>query len=352
MTKRRWLLALVVCVFIVEMVDPYRGSWLIRKAFLTSYAAEITVELEVDGKPFTMSRKVGCIPELTHPEFKFGTKYHRSINAFGERLPWGGAVMMVVPAPCLYWREELPNGYIPLLGYVPDPNSFDSYEAYLHPVAFEAENTHVHFVSIKSEPIPDWFWLDGGDEFEFFGYDFRNKPVPHSITKAFSYSLKKAPFEYWSTSSEAEAYLGQLSESVKLPRDVLYANWSSRMFPSYFSASLLQGRGLPGGRRLMTQLGEDGPPFIIASEAIPTPLRIIENSLTQSPDEVGIAFVYRPDRLPSENNSVAIADGDLLVAEGILSNVPGRYFKLENRTLYALGKSYWPIPRDVRESGE
>ena len=61
--RRIWSVAfLLVFVWIViEAIDPYRGSWLIRTLFTDSFLIELEADLTVDGQPVRLQRVVKCV---------------------------------------------------------------------------------------------------------------------------------------------------------------------------------------------------------------------------------------------------------------------------------------------------
>ncbi len=148
----------------------------------------LTIDLEVDGEPFPITRIINC--HKNHPGLR--------LTSWGERLPDGGAVIVLHPAICGLGpdgitarieaqRKEPPvihrqlayrtsrwtrQEYLPALLYTPDAERQQPLYAYLPPTAYDNADAAFQYHGMTLEPVaedtplsqPDdfgWIWIGG-----------------------------------------------------------------------------------------------------------------------------------------------------------------------------------------------
>lgn len=223
--RRRWLkwfLGLVLLVAAIETLDPYPDSALLRTIFLDKYAYEVSIHLNAEGEDVTISRKIRCVPQHTLRDLRPGQDWLKTLGAAGTTLPSGHGVMAMLPhfrcGPTLENEQalkRLTQNYLPLIGWVEDPKTFDTFEVFYDPKYFERNYAKVKYNGMNIREISYYKFVDDKDKYGFFGNTSPGRLVPgrgiqkdKEIKKTYAFYIVEIPRGIWSEYSDLESHLG------------------------------------------------------------------------------------------------------------------------------------------------
>lgn len=308
--RRIWSVAfLLVFVWIViEAIDPYRGSWLIRTLFTDSFLIELEADLTVDGQPVRLQRVVKCVTYWSHGNINnpklFGTKTYRAVETIGKRLSSGAGVMMVVPNICssragskvvdgqvITGLPPLPDDHLPLIAWTASVDEPTVVEAYVSPSAYSSPSARVAFHELKLHEVGFWRFSDWRDEFEWSRESTGMLGRKASGFEAlFSFPISE---EDWSHSSTLASYLNQVQKPQYLPKAMAKLVYDLPSVESAGWSSMFSGDGVPPGPLPNGSTTRQGSPGATFDSIIP--FRKQGNAFIAAPERRGIALLYPLD---------------------------------------------------------
>ncbi len=180
---------------------PYSKSWFYRTIIQPGFNVDITVNLEFDGKPYTLHRILRCrkdhsdpriprISDIFNPLSQGWNEIDPDFTAFGMKMPTGEGVIINDPFLCgssfkkrigsqlFNWEFNLPTDYAPPIAIEDNADDPTEITVYASQQAYKSPNARLVFRGMSVVPAQGWgiFHSDGPDQFEFFGEETRNLP--------------------------------------------------------------------------------------------------------------------------------------------------------------------------------
>lgn len=249
-------------------------------------AFEVTVDLTVEGQRKQITRQIMCQGEVKRDiGMRARVLYKPTARAFGERLPSGGAVMVVTPQLCVSAHRtdestsdviQISKGHIPYIGWTDNADHPNIIEAYVSPGYFKRRNGRVRYhgmiakvinvASVNAGPVDEFEWFGGG----------------HSGLRH-SFNVVSIPEHDWRALEGVSAALKEIKSFSRLP-DKLNSQIGAA-FPLVYGASRLYG-----GLGLVGTPSPDRPYLI---SRLPTEWALILNTFFPLFEEDG-RFVMKP----------------------------------------------------------
>ncbi|MBF0166564.1 MAG: hypothetical protein HQL45_02950 [Alphaproteobacteria bacterium] len=298
-----------------------------------SFPVRITVELEYQGKPVTISRVNRCVAwsqghGIGGGSYRFWSwKYW----GMGEVLPDGSAVFMTVPNACPYiTMDEDKTGrakygaetvqpvstFVPEINWTPDAKNIETFEQYYLKEAVTEPGSRIIYKGTKAErlrfyPLPvldDGFsWYTGPDELTAYGetsdfLTFFLVPIPEEEWRKYPEVveyLKKQNSERSVSSLPFDVYVKMKDTFLSLHNHTLYMSFADlkRIAEDEF---LLYGGGVPSPAPGMWKYGDYGGTLIRDKQRLMgidslLPLKIEGKSLKFN-NERGVFYRKRYDQ--------------------------------------------------------
>ncbi|MCG8547594.1 MAG: hypothetical protein MJE12_25635 [Alphaproteobacteria bacterium] len=304
-------------------------------------AFEVTVDLTVEGQRMQITRRILCEGEVRRDiGMRSRIQYRSTTRSFGERLPSGGAVMVVTPHFCTANRKEgstsdllkVSKGHIPYIGWTDNAERPNIIETYVSPGYFERSNGRVRYHGMTARIIDaDLAKAGAVDAFDWFGgritsgirYGFNAVKIPAGELRA---------LDGVSASLKDVKSLSRLSDKLNLK--------IGASFPIVYGASRLnRGLGLVGTPRPDRANGSSR----LSAERAHTlntfyPLFKINGGFGIRPGEQGYFVFYRSsigvkDGTPSTMTFEIGDDSVVLPATG---RTPMAVYDPNTRTVYSV----------------
>lgn len=220
----RAILAMLGLWAAAEVIDPFAGSMLFRTLFLAPVAYDVTVDLTAEGQRVTFTRRVSCIPSVGWELIDQYQRMTPAFGSFGERLPSGGAVMVVTPRICGRIAETfegsgelaIPEGHVPSIGWADDVDHPNVIETYVSRSYFDRPNARVryHGMTVKSARFS--IFRGRNEAFNWFNNGHRTSPAE----LGYGFYAWAVPEEEWSGDEMLAGYLDNLDRPDVLPAEL------------------------------------------------------------------------------------------------------------------------------------